>query len=70
MSDVSVGQIWEVKGLFGWRRAKVINESGNQVELRYCDDQGHSSDVGRTFTTDRATMLKYPHLYRPVTDSD
>jgi hypothetical protein len=68
MSDVSVGQIWEVKGLFGWRRAKVINESGNQVELQYCNEQG--SNVGRTFTTDRATMLKYPHLYRPVTNSD
>jgi hypothetical protein len=65
MSDVSVGQTWEVKGLFGWRRAKVINELGNQVELQYCDGL-----MGRTFTADRATMLKYSHLYRPVTNSD
>jgi hypothetical protein len=65
MSDVSVWQMWEVKGLFGWRRAEVINELGDQIELQYRD-----GPMGRTFTIDRATMLKYPHLYRPGTNGD
>ncbi len=62
---LALGKRGKSKGLFGWRRAKVINELGNQVELQYCDGL-----MGRTFTADRATMLKYSHLYRPVTNSD
>jgi hypothetical protein len=53
----SVGEDWEVfvSETGQWRPAKIINESGNNIELQY---QGapHSPDLEKTISTTRQAM--------------
>jgi hypothetical protein len=68
MQTVRPHQEWDVKllGQGDWRRARVINVLGEQVEIQFLD-ASHLPDLARTVTI-RASAMNNRAMYRLVSD--
>jgi hypothetical protein len=53
----SVGELWDVfvRETGQWRHAKIINESGDRIELQF-EDAPHLPDLQKTISTTRQAM--------------
>jgi hypothetical protein len=61
-----IGEEWEIfmQDTGQWRRAKIINEAGDRVELQF-QDAPHLPDLAKTLSTTRQA-LSDKRLYRTI----
>jgi hypothetical protein len=66
MADVKPGQLWVIRPDRDsqWRRTRVVDVSGNEVELQYLD-----MPVASTVRESSARMLRSPRRYQLVSDN-